>query len=118
MLTILSLASLSTESFLTIENVVAKYAWVGDMFYQQKILSDYGECSKSIPIDQLGKAKWAIEKIKDIFRYIDIPIHLEEVGIQEKDIDDIVKDTTGSSLANNPRNTDENTLKEILFRAL
>lgn len=103
---------------LTIENVVEKYAWMGDTFYQQKILSDYGECSREIPINQLGKARWAIEKIKDILSYINIPIHLNEIGIQEKDIDDIIKDTTGSSLANNPRNTDKSSLKEILFRAL
>ena len=59
-----------------------------------------------------------ITKCKDIFAYIGIPNSLSKVGIKKDDIDDIVKDTTGSSLANNPRETDNRSLKEILLKAL
>jgi len=101
-----------------LNNVAEKYAWIAELFNKKKILTDYGECPKSMPTDNKGKAKWVIEKIKDIFQYIGIPLHLSDVGIREEDIDDIVKDTTGSSLANNPRDTDKQTLKEILLNAL
>jgi len=103
---------------LAIDRVINKYSWIGETFFHQKILVDYGECPKKLPTDELEKAKWAIQKIKDIFRYVDIPLHLREVGIQERDLDDIVEDTTGSSLANNPRDTTKNSLKEILLTAL
>jgi len=76
---------------LAIERVKNKYSWIGEVFFHQKILVDYGECPKKLPTEEFGKAKWAIEKIKDIFRYVDIPLHLKEVGIQEKDLDDIVE---------------------------
>ncbi len=101
-----------------LNNVAEKYAWIAELFNKEKILTDYGECPKLMPTDKKGKAKWIIEKIKDIFQYIGIPLHLSDVGIREEDIDDIVKDTTGSSLANNPRDTDKQTLKEILLNAL
>ena len=101
-----------------LNNVAEKYAWIAELFNKEKILTDYGDCPKLMPTDKKGKAKWIIEKIKDIFQYIGIPLHLSDVGIREEDIDDIVKDTTGSSLANNPRDTDKQTLKEILLNAL
>ena len=98
--------------------VVEKYAWIGNLFFDQKILSDFGECPKALPSDTLKQAKWAIAKCKDIFAYIGIPNNLSQVGIRREDIDDIVKDTTGSSLANNPRETDSESLKQILLKAL
>ena len=88
------------------------------MFYKKKVLHDYGECPKNLPADKKGRVKWIIEKTKDIFRYIGIPLHLSDIGIKESDIDDIVKETTGSSLANNPRDTDKESLKKILLNAL
>ena len=101
-----------------LNNVAEKYAWIAELFNKEKILTDYGECPKLMPTDKKGKARWIIEKIKDILQYIGIPLHLNDVGIREEDIDDIVKDTTGSSLANNPRDTDKQSLKEILLNAL
>ncbi len=106
------------EYNIALNNVVEKYAWIADLFYQQKILMNYGECPKTLPTNNREKANWVIEKVKDIFRYIGIPLHLSEVGIKKSDIDDIVKDTKGSSLANNPQDTDKNSLKEILLNAL
>ena len=98
--------------------VVENYAWIGNLFFNQKILNDFGECPKTFPSDTLEQAKWAISKCKDIFAYIGIPNSLSKVGIKKDDIDDIVKDTTGSSLANNPRETDSESLKQILLKAL
>ena len=106
------------EYNITIESVVEKYAWIGELFFKQKILVDYGECPNTLPLDKKEKAKWAIKKLKDLFRYVGITLHLEEIGIRERDIDDIVKDTMGSSLTNNPRDTDKNSLREILLNAL
>lgn len=106
------------EYNISITSVIEKYAWIGNLFFNQKILSDFGECPKALPSDTLEQAKWAITKCKDIFAYIGIPNSLSKVGIKKDDIDDIVKDTTGSSLANNPRETDNNSLKEILLKAL
>ena len=102
----------------SLDHVIEKYAWMGDLFFNQKILTDCGDCPKNFPNDKRGKAKWVIEKVKDIFFYVGIPQHLKDVGIMESDIEEIVKDTTGSSLSNNPRDTDKNSLKEILTNAL
>ncbi|MHA1468203.1 MAG: iron-containing alcohol dehydrogenase family protein [Promethearchaeota archaeon] len=106
------------EYNISITSVIEKYAWIGNLFFNQKILSDFGECPKILPSDTLEQAKWAIIKCKDIFSYIGIPNRLSKVGIKKDDINEIVKDTTGSSLANNPRSTDKKSLKEILLKAL
>ena len=106
------------EYNISITSVIEKYAWIGNLFFNQKILNDFGECPKILPSDRLEQAKWAIIKCKDIFAYIGIPNSLSKVGIKKDDINEIVKDTTGSSLANNPRDTDNKSLKEILLKAL
>lgn len=101
-----------------IEHVAQEYSWIAGLFNYQKILVDYGTCPKSLPSSIKEKAEWAIQKIEDIFDYVEIPLKLSEVGINEADLDDIIKDTTGSSLANNPRETNKKTLREILVNAL
>ena len=101
-----------------IEQAAKKYSWIADLFHYQKILVDQGSCPKSFPSKTKEKAEWAINKIEDIFDYVEIPLKLSEVGIKEVDLDDIVKDTTGSSLANNPRETNKKALREILVNAL
>jgi alcohol dehydrogenase class IV len=106
------------EYNLEIDFVVKKYAWIADTFSTQNILNDYGDCSEKLPRKKIDKAKWVIEKLKDIFHYIGIPLHLNEVGIKESDLEDIVNDTKGSSLENNPRDTNKETLKVILRNAL
>jgi len=84
------------EYNIALDNVVEKYAWIADLFFHQKILLDYGECSKIFPTKKKEKAKWVIEKLKDIIKYIGIPL----------------------PLANNPRDTDKKSLKKILLNAL
>lgn len=106
------------EYNLEVEIAVKRYAWIAKTFYKKKILLEYGDSQQELPTSIKGKAEWAIEKIKDIFSYIGIPLHLKEIGIKENHFDNIVADTTGSSLANNPRETDKESLKAVLLRAL
>ena len=101
-----------------VKQVAQKYSWIAELFHHQKILVDYGSCPKSLPSNIEEKAEWAIKKIEDIFTYVEVPLRLSEVGIIEADFDEIIKDTTGSSLANNPRDTNKETLREILVNAL
>ncbi|MFX1273506.1 MAG: iron-containing alcohol dehydrogenase family protein [Promethearchaeota archaeon] len=101
-----------------IDTVVKAYSWIARLFHKQKILTDHGSCSKVLPKELKGQAEWAIEKLKDIFEYINIPLHLSDVGISKEHLNDIVKDTTGSSLENNPRETDKKQLMQILINAL
>jgi alcohol dehydrogenase class IV len=101
-----------------VEQAAQKYSWIAELFHYQKILVDYGTCPKPLPSSTKEKAEWAIKKIEDIFTYVDIPLKLSEVGIKETDLNEIVKETTGSSLANNPRDTNKETLREILMNAL
>jgi alcohol dehydrogenase class IV len=98
--------------------VAKKYAWIADTLSNQNVLIDYGDCPKKLPSEYINKARWAIAKLKDILHYIGIPLHLNEVGIEESDLEDIVNDTKGSSLENNPRDTNKETLKDILRNAL
>ncbi len=106
------------EYNVVIESVAEKFAWMATLFYEQKILLDWGVCPKKLPTETRKKAEWSISKIKDMFTYCGIPLHLKEVGIKEAHLDEIVKDTTGPSLENNPRDTDKKALKEILLNAL
>jgi len=101
-----------------LESVMKDYAWIGKLFHCQGILLDYGFCPKKFPEDLKSQANWAILKIEDIFQYIGIPHHLSEVGIHEMHFNEIVKHTTGSSLANNPRDTNKEKLLQILKNAL
>jgi len=101
-----------------VKQAAQKYSWIAEQFHDQKILVDYGTCQKSLPSSMEEKAEWAIKKIEDLFTYVGIPLRLSEVGIKDADLDDIVNDTTGSSLANNPRDTNKETLREILVNAL
>jgi alcohol dehydrogenase class IV len=106
------------EYNLKVNIVIKKYAWIADTLSAQKILPGYGICPEQLPKEPFKKAEWAIRKLKDIFLYIGIPLHLNQIGIKESDIDDIVQDTKGSSLDNNPRPTTKESLIEILRNAL
>ena len=106
------------EYNLGIESALKKYAWIANIFAKQNILKNYGCCPEHLPEDNLEKAKWGIEKLRDILNYINIPLHLREVGIKESDLEDIIQDTKGSSLQNNPRDTNKESLKKILLNAL
>lgn len=106
------------EYNLIVNSVVKKYAWIAETLSAQKILPGYDDCPEQLPKELFKKAEWAIWKIKDIFLYIGIPLHLNQIGIKESDIDGIVQDTKGSSLDNNPRTTTKESLIEILRNAL
>lgn len=106
------------EYNLEVITAVKKYAWIAHTLSNQNILNGYGDCPEQLPENNIDKARWAIEKLKDIFQYIGIPLRLNEIGIKESDLDDIIQDTKGSSLNNNPRNTTKDSLKEILINAL
>ncbi|MEJ2294447.1 MAG: iron-containing alcohol dehydrogenase [Candidatus Lokiarchaeota archaeon] len=106
------------EYNLEVNSVVKKYAWIADTLSAQKILQGYGNCPEQLPMESFKKAEWAIWKLKDIFLYIGIPLHLNQIGIKESDISDIVQDTKGSSLDNNPRTPTKESLIEILRNAL
>jgi len=106
------------EYNLDVDATVKKYTWIAQILSGQNILTGYGSCPKKLPKNTIDKARWAIEKLKDIFNYIGIPLRLSEAGIKESDLDDIVQDTKGSSLDNNPRDTNKASLRQILQNAL
>ena len=106
------------EYNLAVDTALKKYAWIAQTFSNQNILNGYGDCPEQIPRNELDKAHWLIKKLKDLFHYIGIPLRLSEIGIKESDLDDIVQDTKGSSLDNNPRDTNKDSLKKILQNAL
>lgn len=95
-----------------------KYAYIGDIAIQSQMIDDIGLTVKPYPTKIKEKAVWTIELVKRIFEHCEIPLHLKDIGINEANLDEIVKDTKGSSLNNNPRNTDKKSLKQILLMAL
>ncbi len=101
-----------------LEHVQKKYAYIADIAVQSEIIDEVDLKIKDCPDSINDKAVWIIELIKKIFEYCEIPLHLKDIGITEEDIDDIVKDTKGSSLNNNPRDTNKESLKQILLNAL
>lgn len=98
--------------------VQKKYAYIADIAVQSNIATEINLKIRDCPDSINDKAVWIIELIKKIFEHCEIPLHLKEIGITQKDIDDIVKDTKGSSLNNNPRDTNKESLKQILLNAL
>lgn len=101
-----------------LEHVQKKYAYIADIAVQSNIINEVDLKIKDCPDRIKDKAVWTIELIRKIFKHCEIPLHLKEIGITEDCIDDIVKDTKGSSLNNNPRDTDKESLKQILLNAL
>lgn len=98
--------------------VQKKYAYIADIAVQSNIATEINLKIRDCPDSINDKAVWIIELIKKIFERCEIPLHLKDIGITQKDIDDIVKDTKGSSLNNNPRDTNKKSLKQILLNAL
>ncbi len=94
------------------------YAWIGRKFYNIMLKEDQNKDNVSFPLSTKEQSKWAINRIKDIFFKVNIPERLSNLGIKEEHLEAIVKDTKGSSLANNPRETDAKSLKNILLQAL
>lgn len=59
-----------------------------------------------------------INEIILLLEKLHIPKKLSEVGIKKEDIPEIIQNTKGSSLANNPRDTNQKLLTKILVDAL
>ena len=106
------------EYNVVLEQVKKKFACIADIAIESNLVDDLSLNIKQCPESIKEKAIWTIDLIKEIFKYCEIPLHLTEIGISEKDIEDIVNDTKGSSLDNNPRDTDKKRLTQILIRAL
>lgn len=100
-----------------LETVTEKYARVADLFVDGGFLSQsmLGNPKKMTAEE---KANWAIRAVKELLVGLQMPSHLTDIGIQESDLPAIVADTKGGSLANNPRDTSPETLREILDNAL
>ena len=58
----------------------------------------------------------AVDKIKEIFSQVGIKSNLSEWGIKEEDFSKIIKGSKGSSLNNNPRETSDEDLFELLYK--
>jgi alcohol dehydrogenase len=106
------------EYNLVLDQVQRKYAHIGDIAMQSNFIDEIGLNIGRCPESIKDKSIWTIELIKEILKHCEIPLHLAEIGINEENIEDIVIDTKGSSLANNPRDTDKESLTQILLNAL
>lgn len=69
-------------------------------------------------LSDLDLAKLSVKKIYDLLKRLNMPTNLTAIGILKEDIPNIVKDTKGTSLANNPRDTNLELLTKILEDAL
>jgi alcohol dehydrogenase class IV len=58
----------------------------------------------------------AVDKIKEIFSQVGIKSNLSEWGIKEEDFSKIIKGSKGGSLNNNPRETSDEDLFELLYK--
>ncbi|MHA1733279.1 MAG: iron-containing alcohol dehydrogenase family protein [Promethearchaeota archaeon] len=69
-------------------------------------------------LETTEKATWSVRAVQELLAALQFPTKLSDIGIGEGALDDIVADTRGGSLANNPRDTDRDSLKDILLGAL
>jgi alcohol dehydrogenase class IV len=90
-------------------HVINRFAWIG------KSIHAGIEIQKK---DNNSLALFTIRAIKELLENLSIPLRLSKLGIKREDVKRIVKDTKGSSLNNNPRETNEHLLTEILNKAL
>ncbi|MHA1791313.1 MAG: iron-containing alcohol dehydrogenase family protein [Promethearchaeota archaeon] len=89
--------------------VTEKFARIFTFFHPELEVND--EPEKKV-------AKKAIKEISNLLMRINVPRTLSDLGIKKGDISLIVADTKGSSLANNPRDTNPHSLTQILLGAL
>ena len=73
---------------------------------------------KLIKMSKQSKINGGIQYIRGLLSELNLPTRLSELGIEVKDIDNIVRRTGGSSLQKNPRETNKELLKELLKNAL
>ncbi len=67
-------------------------------------------------LSETEAAHRAVEKIKEILSAIGIKENLSEWGIKEKDFSQLIKGAKGGSSNNNPRNTSDEDLIELLYK--
>jgi len=67
-------------------------------------------------LSEIEAAQRAVEKIKEILSAVGIKENLSEWGIKEKDFSQLIKGAKGGSLNNNPRNTSDEDLIELLYK--
>ncbi len=67
-------------------------------------------------LSETEAAQRAVEKIKEMFSQAGIKENLSEWGIKEEDFSQLVKEAKGGSLNNNPRETSEADLIELLYK--
>lgn len=92
-----------------IPRVVEKFAWIGKQLEDKNRMGE--KCEEEY-------ARFSISKIFSLLEKLDVPKTISGIGLKEEDIPAIVKDTKGSSLANNPRETNKELLTGILKDAL
>jgi len=67
-------------------------------------------------LSETKAAQRAVEKIKEMFSQAGIKENLSEWGIKEEDFSQLAKEAKGGSLNNNPRETSEADLIELLYK--
>ena len=67
-------------------------------------------------LSETEAAQRAVEKIKEMFSQAGIKENLSEWGIKEEDFSQLAKEAKGGSLNNNPRETSEADLIELLYK--
>lgn len=97
-------------------NLEGNITEVTDKFAHIAEIMDPHVKSSTKSIHEIGMI--AIENIFKLLDHLNIPRTISKLGIGKQDIPAIVADTKGSSLANNPRDTDLESLKDILENAL
>jgi alcohol dehydrogenase class IV len=67
-------------------------------------------------LSETEAAQKAVEKVKEILSAVGIKENLSEWGIKEKDFPQLIKGAKGGSLNNNPRDTSDGDLAELLYK--
>jgi alcohol dehydrogenase class IV len=86
----------------------AKYAQIAETMRQ--------DIAKAVSVE--GAARMALKAVRDLISQLQLPQHLQGVGIHQNDVAGIASAARGSSLNNNPRPTTPASLQELLSAAL
>ena len=83
-----------------------------------KILSELDLFTKYEPnTENIENARRLSSMIKELFAQVQIPLRLQDLGILKEDYLWIIENTRGSSVTNNPRPIDPESLMELLENA-
>jgi alcohol dehydrogenase len=83
-----------------------------------KLLSELDLFTKFDPkAENFENARRLSSMIKELFAQVQIPLRLQNLGIQKEDFQWIIENTKGASAANNPRPIDPDSLMELLEHA-